>query len=76
MSEGSFDLPPILPDVREQLEEYLICPEKLPIHEYERNQEFWPRDVDVTSLFHFDGSPICTTLKVYLWNFQIYSLQI
>lgn len=42
----------------------MICPEKLPIYDYRTNQEFWARDADPTSLFHFEGSPLCTTLRV------------
>ncbi|GJQ84402.1 tst [Trypoxylus dichotomus] len=56
--------PPILPDIEEQLRDYIICTEKLPIHEYERNQEYWPRERDITSLFEYTDSPLCTTLRV------------
>ncbi|KAK9710987.1 DEAD/DEAH box helicase [Popillia japonica] len=56
--------PPILPDIEEQLREYIVCTEKLPIHEYERNQEFWPRKRDITSLFEFTDSPLCSTLRI------------
>lgn len=58
------DVPPILPNIEEQLKEYLICPEKLPLHDYRTNQELWPRKPNPTSLFHYEGSPLCSTLKV------------
>lgn len=57
-------MPPILPDIEEQLRDYLICVENLPIHQYERNQQFWPREPNPSSLFHYDNSPLSTTLKV------------
>lgn len=60
------DIPPILPDAEEELRNYLICVEKLPMHEYERNQEFWPRKPNPESLFYHENSPLCTTLKVIL----------
>ncbi|XP_017775290.1 PREDICTED: helicase SKI2W [Nicrophorus vespilloides] len=56
--------PPILPDIEHLLRNYLICPDKLPIHKYERSQEFWPRTSNYESLLHYDGSPLATTLKV------------
>lgn len=58
------DPPPILPDIEDELRKYLICPERLPIHSYERNQEFWPRVPDPIELLYFEESPLSTTLKV------------
>lgn len=58
------EYPPILPDIEEELKTYLLCPENLPIHQYERNQEFWPRKPNPKELLHFEGSPLSTTLKV------------
>lgn len=46
------------------MKDYLLCPEKLPIHQYERNQEFWPREPDPKELIYFEGAPICSTLSV------------
>lgn len=60
----TLDPPPLLPDVDEVLKDYIVNPENLPIHQYERHQEFWPRKPDATSLLHFDTSPASTTLKV------------
>ncbi|GLV43338.1 twister [Carabus blaptoides fortunei] len=64
MKNKAADLPPILPNVQDILKEYLICPDRLPIHEYERNQEYWPREPDIPTLFDFDRVPCGTTLKV------------
>lgn len=58
------EIPPILPDAEEELRSYLICVEKLPMHEYERNQEFWPRKPKPERLFYHENSPLCSTLKV------------
>lgn len=58
------EAPPILPDIEEQLRDYLICVERLPIHEFERNQQFWPREPNPQSLFNYENSPLSTTLKV------------
>jgi antiviral helicase SKI2 len=64
MSNHTIDPPPILPDITEELRNYLVCPERLPIHRYERNQEFWPREPNLKDLLYFEGSPLSTTLKV------------
>lgn len=56
--------PPILPDIEEQLRDYIVCTEKLPMHEYERNQEYWPREKNIPSLFEYTDSPLSTTLRV------------
>ncbi|XP_047115180.1 helicase SKI2W [Schistocerca piceifrons] len=59
-----FGPPPVLPDVTKQLQEYLLCPDRLPIHDYRNAQDFWPRVSNPRSLYHYDLSPIGTTLKV------------
>lgn len=59
-----FGSPPILPDIKDQLKEYLLHPDRLPIHDYERCQQFWPREPDINDLFFFENSPLATTLKV------------
>ncbi|KAK7870957.1 hypothetical protein R5R35_012172 [Gryllus longicercus] len=56
--------PPVLPDIEKQLKEYLLCPERLPIHNYEQAQQFWPRVPNPDSLFFCELSPLGTTLKV------------
>lgn len=56
--------PPVLPDIKEELKSYILCVDKLPIHDYKKNQEFWPREPNPTSLFHHDISSLSTTLKV------------
>lgn len=59
-----FGPPPVLPDVTKQLQDYLLCPDRLPIHDYRNAQDFWPRVSNPRSLYHYDLSPIGTTLKV------------
>ncbi|CAH1977541.1 unnamed protein product [Acanthoscelides obtectus] len=59
------DSQPIFLDVEEELKKYLLCPENLPVHQYEKNQEFWPRKPNPIELLHYENSPLCTTLKVH-----------
>ncbi|KAF4525429.1 hypothetical protein B566_EDAN004172 [Ephemera danica] len=59
-----FGLPPVLPDVEKQLKEYIICPDRLPIHDYKESQLSWPRIPDPASLYHVELCPPSTTLKV------------
>ncbi|XP_050296280.1 helicase SKI2W [Anthonomus grandis grandis] len=58
------DLPGIFDDVKVELEKYVLCPENLPIHKYEKNQQFWPREAEILELLHFDEAPVSTTLRV------------
>uniref|UniRef100_A0A6V7L8X4 Helicase ATP-binding domain-containing protein n=1 Tax=Bracon brevicornis TaxID=1563983 RepID=A0A6V7L8X4_9HYME len=58
-----FGPPPILPDIREELKEYIQCPEKLPIHQVENVQLYWPREPKPLAILEFDLSPLATTLK-------------
>lgn len=55
--------PPIWPDIRSELREYIECPERLSIHQLDSTQCYWPRKADVLSLLDFDLAPITTTLK-------------
>ncbi|XP_057669557.1 SKI2 subunit of superkiller complex protein isoform X1 [Diorhabda carinulata] len=58
------EVPPILPSIDNELKKYLLCPENLPIHQYEKNQKFWPRQPKPEKLLYFEGSPLTTTLQV------------
>ncbi|XP_012275603.1 helicase SKI2W [Orussus abietinus] len=58
-----FGPPPILQDIKEELKGYIECPERLPIHQIENVQIYWPREPDVLSLLEFDLAPTGTTLK-------------
>lgn len=58
------DLPPIFPNIQNLLTDYLICLERLPIHEYKHNQEFWGREPQIDQLLDYDVTPCSTTLKV------------
>ncbi|XP_011639222.1 helicase SKI2W [Pogonomyrmex barbatus] len=55
--------PPIWPDIRSELREYIECPERLPIHQLDNTQCYWLRKSNVLSLLEFDLAPINTTLK-------------
>ncbi|GAB1863836.1 Helicase SKI2W [Camponotus japonicus] len=55
--------PPIWPDIKLELREYIECPERLPIHQLDDAQCYWSRIPDVCSLLEYDLAPINTTLK-------------
>ncbi|XP_060071895.1 superkiller complex protein 2-like [Ylistrum balloti] len=57
-------LPPVLPDWRADVEKYLTCPEKLPIHDTARSQKFWPRECCPENLYSVDLCPLQTTIQV------------
>ncbi|XP_049877714.1 helicase SKI2W [Pectinophora gossypiella] len=63
---SDFKLPPILDDLNERVKEYLLKPERLSIHQWERSQTHWHRQTDVDSLFKIDDDDIGpdTTLEV------------
>ncbi|XP_054261713.1 SKI2 subunit of superkiller complex protein [Macrosteles quadrilineatus] len=62
--ELPFGPPPVLPDVTKQLEDYLLNPERLPIHDYKESQVFWPRKPNPSALYFAELCPPATTLKV------------
>ncbi|XP_077986520.1 superkiller complex protein 2-like [Glandiceps talaboti] len=55
-------LPPILSDIKDDLEKYLTCPEDLIVSQ--NGQKFWPREPCVDNLYHTDNCPVQTTLQV------------
>ncbi|XP_028393122.1 helicase SKI2W-like [Dendronephthya gigantea] len=56
---------PIFPSNHDlELEEYLLHPEKLPIHNFYESQTFWSRTQKPESLFNTTFSPVLTDLKV------------
>lgn len=61
-----FQLPPILDDLSERVKEYLLKPERLSIHRWDRSQTHWHRETDVDSLFRIDDNDVGpdTTLEV------------
>ncbi|XP_043670691.1 helicase SKI2W [Vespula pensylvanica] len=61
--ELPFELPPIWPEINTVLKEYIECPERLPIHQLDHAQCYWPREPDIRSLLEFDLAPLSTTLK-------------
>ncbi|XP_046434524.1 helicase SKI2W [Neodiprion fabricii] len=58
-----FGPPPILSDIKSVLKEYIECPERLPIHDVEKVQCYWPREPDVLALLRHDLAPLGTNLK-------------
>lgn len=58
-----FGPPPILSEIKDELREYIECPERLPIHQVENVQLHWPRTPNILSLLEYDLSPVGTTLK-------------
>lgn len=68
------DLPPILPNIVQQLKEYIICPERLPIHQYENNQEFWPCEKDVSRIFEIHRNQQLGTNLMVIIDIEIQPL--
>jgi antiviral helicase SKI2 len=58
-----FGPPPILPDIKTELEEYIVYPEKLPIHQLNKVQQYWDREPDILTLLKTDVSPVGTDIK-------------
>ncbi|XP_061721335.1 superkiller complex protein 2 [Cydia pomonella] len=58
--------PPIFEDLNERVKDYLLKPERLSIHRWEKSQTHWHRATDVDSLFKIDDEEIdpYTTLEV------------
>lgn len=56
-------LPPVLPTLKEQLEEYL-SPEDLPIHDPVHSYRWFPRKPDPSRLFNVTVNPPSTSLQV------------
>ncbi|XP_045527687.1 helicase SKI2W [Pieris brassicae] len=58
--------PPIFDDLNERVKDYLLKPERLSIHQWERSQNHWHRTPDIDSLFRIDEDDIGldTTLEV------------
>ncbi|XP_043272709.1 helicase SKI2W [Venturia canescens] len=63
MVELPFGPPPIFSEIEDELREYIECPERLPIHQVENVQAYWPREPDILALIDYDLSPVGTTLK-------------
>ncbi|CAH1637688.1 unnamed protein product [Spodoptera littoralis] len=63
---SDFKLPPIFEDLNERVKDYLLKPERLSIHQWERSQSNWHRESNVDSLFIHDDDDFGpdTTLEV------------
>ncbi|XP_048756340.2 SKI2 subunit of superkiller complex protein-like isoform X2 [Ostrea edulis] len=57
-------LPPVLPSWDEELEEYLTCVEKVPVHDTTSAQKFWAREPCPENLYHAEVSEVQTTIQV------------
>ncbi|RXG73628.1 Helicase SKI2W [Armadillidium vulgare] len=57
-------LPPVLPDIKDLLEHYLIDSESLPIHDYKYSRKFWPTYPEPKRLFSPTLNPLTTSLEV------------
>ncbi|XP_014467951.1 PREDICTED: helicase SKI2W [Dinoponera quadriceps] len=55
--------PPIWPDIELEMRGYIENPERLPIHQLDNVQCYWPRKPNILSLLEYDLAPIGTTLK-------------
>ncbi|XP_076234588.1 superkiller complex helicase subunit twister [Calliopsis andreniformis] len=62
-TEFSLDPPPIWPDIKDELRGYIECIDKLPIHQLDYAQCYFPRKPDILSLLDSDLAPLGTTLK-------------
>ncbi|XP_045618795.1 superkiller complex protein 2-like [Procambarus clarkii] len=57
-------LPPVLPSLKEQIEEYLLTPEKLPIHDPVHSRRWFPRHPNPTRLYSVSLLPASSCLEV------------
>ncbi|XP_076045044.1 superkiller complex helicase subunit twister [Oratosquilla oratoria] len=57
-------VPPILPSLTDQIEEYLLKPEDLQIHDPIYSRRWWPRVPDPLSLYTISVGPPSSTLEV------------
>ncbi|XP_076659791.1 superkiller complex helicase subunit twister isoform X2 [Halictus rubicundus] len=62
-TEFSLKLPPIWPDIKTELREYVVCLDNLPIYQLDNAQCYWPRKPNILSLLDFDIAPLGTILK-------------
>ncbi|XP_015587568.1 helicase SKI2W [Cephus cinctus] len=61
--EMPFGPPPILSDIKSEIRAYITCPERLPIHQIDNVQCYWPREPDILQLLHSDLAPVGMTLR-------------
>ncbi|XP_078035689.1 superkiller complex helicase subunit twister [Augochlora pura] len=61
--EFPLELPPIWPDIKTELKEYIVCLDNLPIYQLDNAQCYWPRKPNILSLLDSDISPLGSTLK-------------
>jgi len=57
-------LPPVLPDIHQQLDQFLRSPEQLDIHSSEHSLGYFPRKASIEDCFSIDVTPLQTELVV------------
>ena len=57
-----FGAPPILVELKSQIQNYLENPQLLPIHDLEMVQQYWKHDTDINQLCHAAVAATPTTL--------------
>ena len=59
-----FGPPPILPDLRVKIQNYLENPQLLPIHDLEIVQQYWKHEISPLQLCSAEIAPTPTTLRL------------
>lgn len=57
-------VPPILPDVQQQLHDYIAYPENLLINDFEKLQQNWKREANPENLLFCDLAKLPTSLRM------------
>ncbi|XP_057289644.1 SKI2 subunit of superkiller complex protein-like [Hydractinia symbiolongicarpus] len=57
-------LPPVYPDLKSEIEEFLISPQDIPIHAFQTAQQYWQREKDLESLMDTNLSPCPSELAM------------
>ena len=61
---STMELPPLIPDLKELVESYLLHPEHLPIHSLQETRKYMPRTPNYYRLFEPQLSPLASTFQV------------
>jgi len=57
-------LPPVLPDINHELDQFLRSPEQLDVHSSERSCKCFPRETSIEACYSIDVTPLQTELVV------------
>lgn len=55
-------LPPVYPELKDEIERLLLIPEDIPIHAFQHSQKVWEQEKDLENLFDIGLSPPTTEL--------------